>query len=173
MVAPDSKTRNKITLSPHRIRSSSIPTQLLPQIFLSNVLFALALHAGQEWLLKYDVGIFWVTLRVLAFGGLAVLIKEAFTGELANKKSIEVRASCKGDRKMQLTGLQWSVLGMSSLLLLVQQVSLFTILFRLPSTRYGISQKSGRKIFNLWQGCSIYSFLEHMDQVYPGAYHRS
>ena len=89
MAAPDAKTRNKIALNPHRIRSSAIPTHLLPQIFLSNVLFALSLHAGQEWLLRHDVGIFWVTLRVLAFGGLAVLIKEAFTGELANKKSIE------------------------------------------------------------------------------------
>jgi solute carrier family 30 (zinc transporter), member 5/7 len=93
MAAPDARTRNKITLNPHRIRSSSIPTHLLPQIFLSNVLFALALHAGKEWLLNFDVGIFWVTLRVLAFGGLVVLIKEGFTGELANKKSVEVCAS--------------------------------------------------------------------------------
>lgn len=93
MAAPDARTRNKIALNPHRIRSSAIPTHLLPQIFLSNVLFALSLHVGQEWLLRHDVGIFWVTLRVLAFGGLAVLIKEAFTGELANKKSIEVSAT--------------------------------------------------------------------------------
>ena len=92
MAALDAKTRNKIALNPNRIRSSAIPTYLLPQIFLSNVLFALSLHAGKEWLLKHDVGIFWVTLRVLAFGGLAVLIKEAFTGELTKKKSIEVSA---------------------------------------------------------------------------------
>lgn len=94
MAAPDARTRNKVTLNPHRVRSSSIPTDLIPQIFLSNLLFALALHAGKEWLLKFDVGIFWVTLRVLAFGGLVVLIKEGFTGELMKKKSIEVRISC-------------------------------------------------------------------------------
>lgn len=93
MATLDSRTRNKVPLSPHIIRSSSIPSGLVPQIFLSNILFALALHAGREWLLKFDVGIFWVTLRVLAFGGLAVLVKEAFTGELANKKSVEVCAS--------------------------------------------------------------------------------
>ena len=93
MAAPDARTRNKVTLSSQRVRSSSLPTHLLPQIFLSNVLFALALHAGKEWLLNFDVGIFWVTLRVLAFGGLVVLIKEAFTGGLVEKRSIEVRAS--------------------------------------------------------------------------------
>jgi solute carrier family 30 (zinc transporter), member 5/7 len=94
MAAPDARTRNKVTLNPHRVRSSSIPTDLIPQILLSNILFALALHAGKEWLLKFDVGIFWVTLRVLAFGGLVVLIKEGCTGELVKKKSIEVRVSC-------------------------------------------------------------------------------
>jgi solute carrier family 30 (zinc transporter), member 5/7 len=93
MAAPDARTRNKIALNPYQVRSSSIPTDLLPQIFLSNLLFALALHASKEWLLNFDVGIFWVTLRVLAIGGLVVLIKEGYTGELANKKSIEVRVS--------------------------------------------------------------------------------
>jgi len=90
MAAPDARTRNKIALNPYRVHSSSIPTALLPQIFLSNVLFALAFHAGKEWLLNFHVGIFWVTLRVLAFGGLAVLIKEGCKGELKTKKSIEV-----------------------------------------------------------------------------------
>lgn len=93
MAVPDARTRNKIALNPYQVRSSSIPTDLLPQIFLSNLLFALALHTSKEWLLNFDVGIFWVTLRVLAIGGLVVLIKEVYTGELANKKSIEVRVS--------------------------------------------------------------------------------
>ncbi|KAF7973646.1 hypothetical protein HWV62_14726 [Athelia sp. TMB] len=119
MAAPDARTR-KVSMMPssHRVRSTSIPANIIPQVLLSNILFALAIHAGKECVLKYDVGIFWVTLRVLAFGGLAVLIKEAFTGELTKKKSIE-----------------WTVLGMSSLLLLVQQCSLFTILYRMSSTR--------------------------------------
>jgi solute carrier family 30 (zinc transporter), member 5/7 len=95
MVVPDARTRNKIVLNPHRVRSSSIPINLLPQIFLSNVIFALALHAGKEWLLNFDVGIFWVTLRVLAFGGLVVLIMEGCTGQLGRKKSIEVCANDK------------------------------------------------------------------------------
>lgn len=91
MDAPDARTR-KVSMMPssHRVRSTSIPANVVPQVLLSNILFALAIHAGKECILKYDVGIFWVTLRVLAFGGLAVLIKEAFTGELTKKKSIEV-----------------------------------------------------------------------------------
>ncbi|KAF7973937.1 hypothetical protein HWV62_13880 [Athelia sp. TMB] len=90
MAAPDARTR-KVSMMPssHRVRSTSIPANIIPQVLLSNILFALAIHAGKECVLKYDVGIFWVTLRVLAFGGLAVLIKEAFTGELTKKKSIE------------------------------------------------------------------------------------
>lgn len=90
MATPDARTRNKVSMSSHRVRSSSFPTDIIPQVLLSNILFALALHAGKEWILKFDVGIFWVALRVLAFGGLAVLIKEAFTGELTKKKTIEV-----------------------------------------------------------------------------------
>lgn len=93
MTAPDARTRNKVTLSSQRVRSSSLPSHLLPQILLSNVLFALAVHAGKEWLLNLNVGIFWVTLRVLALGGLVVLVKEAISGRLAEKRSIEVRAS--------------------------------------------------------------------------------
>lgn len=93
MTVPDARTRNKVTLSSQRVRSSSLPVHRLPQIFLSNVLFALALNAGKEWLLHFDVGIFWVTLRVLACGGLVVLVKEALTGGLAERKSIEV---CNG-----------------------------------------------------------------------------
>lgn len=137
MTAPDARTRNKVTLSSQRIRSSSLPAHRLPQIFLSNVLFALALNAGKGWLLNFDVGIFWVTLRVLACGGLVVLVKEALTGGLAERKSIEV---CDGKRCCLAVATKlaskWSVLGMSSLLLLVQQLSLFTILYKLPSTRY-------------------------------------
>lgn len=86
----DARNRNKLTLAPNRIRSSSIPAKHIPQLLLSNVLFALALHAGKDWLLVFDIGVFWVTLRVLAIGGLTVLFKEAFTGELTEKKAVEV-----------------------------------------------------------------------------------
>lgn len=94
MTAPDARTRNKVALNLQKVRSSSLPVHRLPQIFLSNVLFVLALNAGKEWLLNFDVGIFWVTLRVLACGGLVVLVKEALTGGLAERKSIEV---CDGN----------------------------------------------------------------------------
>ncbi|TFK39380.1 cation efflux family-domain-containing protein [Crucibulum laeve] len=118
MPAPDARTRNKISLNPSRVLSNSIPSRLLPKIFLSNVLFVLAIQASKEWLLDFDVGVFWVVMRVLACGGLGVLVWEGMTGQVAKRKSFE-----------------WSVLGTASLLLFVQQACLFTALYRLSSTR--------------------------------------
>ncbi|KAF9460499.1 cation efflux family-domain-containing protein [Collybia nuda] len=118
MPVPDARTRNKISLNPSKVLSTSIPTRHIPNILLSNVLYVFALHASKEWLLDLDVGVFWVVMRVLACGGLGVLVWEGVTGQLAKRKTIE-----------------WSVLAMSSLLLFVQQASLFTALFRLSSTR--------------------------------------
>jgi hypothetical protein len=58
------------------------------------VLFVLSLYAGKEWLLDYEVGVFWVVMRVLACGGLGVLVWEGMTKQLGKRKSmqnIEVR----------------------------------------------------------------------------------
>ncbi|RDB15765.1 Zinc transporter 7 [Hypsizygus marmoreus] len=118
MPVPDARTRNKISLNPAKVLSTSIPSKHVPNILLSNVLYVFALHAGKEWLLDLDVGVFWVVMRVLACGGLGVLVWEGVTGQMAKRKTIE-----------------WSVLGMASLLLFVQQAALFTALFRLSSTR--------------------------------------
>jgi zinc transporter 5/7 len=68
----------------------SIPSKLLPRLFLSNLLFVIALHASKEWLLDFDVGVFWVVMRVLACGGFGVLVWEGVTGQLAKRKTIEV-----------------------------------------------------------------------------------
>jgi zinc transporter 5/7 len=73
------------------VTPDSIPSKLLPQLFLANVLFVLSLHAGKEWLLDFDVGVFWVVMRVLACGGLGVLVWEGMTGQLAKRKTIEER----------------------------------------------------------------------------------
>ncbi|KAF8074744.1 cation efflux protein [Lyophyllum atratum] len=120
MPVPDARTRSKISLNPTKVLSTSyvIPSRHIPNILLSNVLVVLALHAAKEWLLDLDVGVFWVVMRVLACGGLGVLIWEGLTGQMAKRKTIE-----------------WSVLGMSSLLLFVKQAALFTALFRLSSNR--------------------------------------
>ncbi|KAJ7132071.1 cation efflux family-domain-containing protein [Mycena epipterygia] len=115
MPAPDAKTRNKISLSP-RVFSTSIQKHI-PRILLTSVLYATSLHAGKG-LLDFDVGVFWVVMRVLACAGFGVLVWEGRTGQLAQRKSIE-----------------WSVLGTASLLVFVQQGCLFTALYRLPSTR--------------------------------------
>ncbi|KAF8196686.1 cation efflux family-domain-containing protein [Mycena galopus ATCC 62051] len=118
MPAPDAKTRNKISLSPRLFNSNSSAVQRhLPRILLTGVLYATSLHAGKG-LLDFDVGVFWVVMRVLACAGVGVLVWEARTGQLAKRKSIE-----------------WSVLGTASLLVFVQQACLFTALYRLPSTR--------------------------------------
>ena len=56
----------------------------------------LSLYAGKEWLLDYEVGVFWVVMRVLACGGLGVLVWEGLTKQIAKRKSvqnIEVRRS--------------------------------------------------------------------------------
>ncbi|GLB43429.1 putative cation efflux family protein [Lyophyllum shimeji] len=118
MPVPDARTRKKISLNPTKVLSTSIPSRYIPNILLSNVLVVLSLHAAKEWLLDLDVGVFWVVMRVLACGGLGVLVWEGCTGQMAKRKTIE-----------------WSVLGMASLLLFVKQAALFTALFRLSSNR--------------------------------------
>ncbi|KAJ7918716.1 cation efflux protein [Mycena leptocephala] len=87
MPAPDAKTRNKISLSP-RVFSTSIPSKYIPKIVVTSVLYATSLHAGKG-LLDFDVGVFWVVMRVLACAGFGVLVWEGRTGQLAKRKSIE------------------------------------------------------------------------------------
>ncbi|KAF9078123.1 cation efflux family-domain-containing protein [Rhodocollybia butyracea] len=118
MPVPDARTRSKISLNPSRVLSTSIPSRLLPNLLLSNALFVASLLAGREWILDYEVGVFWITMRVLACGGVGVIAWEGLTGQLSHKKAIE-----------------WPVLGIASLLLFVQQGCLFTALFRLSPIR--------------------------------------
>ncbi|KIJ61997.1 hypothetical protein HYDPIDRAFT_115148 [Hydnomerulius pinastri MD-312] len=117
MAAPDARTRRKISLQPAKVLTGSL-SRSFPKIFTSNVLFVLALFAAKEGLLSYDVGVFWVVMRVLAIGGLGMLIWEGLTSEFTKKGNVE-----------------WTALGVSSLLLFVQQAALYTALYRLPSTR--------------------------------------
>ncbi|KAF8557746.1 cation efflux protein [Imleria badia] len=118
MSAPDARTRRKISLKPPRVLSLSLGTRAFPKIVLSNVLFVLALFAAKESLLSYDVGVFWVVMRVLALGALGMLVWEGLTLEFS-----------KG------THIEWTALGVSSFLLFVQQAALYTALYRLPSLR--------------------------------------
>ena len=53
------------------------------------MLSVLALHAAKEWLLNMDIGVFWVVMRVLACGGLGVVVWEGATGQLRKRKTIE------------------------------------------------------------------------------------
>ncbi|KAI0372784.1 cation efflux protein [Pilatotrama ljubarskyi] len=110
----DARTRGKIHIS------SSGPSRLssvLSQRLLADVLLVIALNAGKDYLL-YEVGVFWVLVRVLACGGLAVIVWLLTSGQLQKKQVAE-----------------WSVLGMSSLLLFLRHAGLFTALYRLSSTR--------------------------------------
>jgi zinc transporter 5/7 len=68
-----------------------IPNKLVPRILLSNVLFVFAVYASKEWLLNFDVGVFWVLMRVLACGGLGVLVWEVSTAQAVKRGAIEVR----------------------------------------------------------------------------------
>jgi len=108
MPVPDARTRSKISLNPAKVLSSScvgfptndteliafrrIPSKHIPRIFLSNLLFVFAAYAAKEWLLQFDVGVFWVLMRVLACGGFGVVVWELVTKQLAKgPKNIEVR----------------------------------------------------------------------------------
>ncbi|KAI0924021.1 hypothetical protein AcV5_009391 [Taiwanofungus camphoratus] len=114
MDTADPLTRRKVALSPSIVGAKST---VLPHLLLTDVLLALALHSGKVYLLSADLGVFWVLVRVLACGAVGIAAWTAAAGQL-RKKSIE-----------------WSVVGMSSLLLFLRQACLFTALYRLPSTR--------------------------------------
>ncbi|KNZ80134.1 Zinc transporter 7 [Termitomyces sp. J132] len=133
MPVPDARTRNKISLNPTTVLST-IPSKHIPNILLSNVLVAFSIFAAKEWLLDLGVGVFWVVMRVLACGGLGVLVWEGLTGQMAKRKTIE-----------------WSVLGMASLLMFLKYAALFTALFRLSSKR---------------QSHPFYSFFGFVDEYF-------
>lgn len=63
----------------------------MPRLLLSNTFFVVSLLAAKEWILDYEVGVFWVTMRVLACGGVGVIAWEALTGQLTSKRVVEVR----------------------------------------------------------------------------------
>ncbi|KAF7317968.1 J domain-containing protein [Mycena kentingensis (nom. inval.)] len=134
-MAPDA---SKIGLrSGSKAFSSTIPSKHLPRLFLSSILYATCLHAGKG-ILYFEVGIFWLVMRVLACAGFGVLVWEGWTGQLAKRKSIE-----------------WSVLGTSALLVFVQQGCLFTALYRLPSIRVALfTQFATLSVESLWNTSS-------------------
>ncbi|RDX54355.1 cation efflux protein [Lentinus brumalis] len=110
----DSRTRGKISLHSSGSPNSS---SVLSRRLLADVLLVLALNAGKDYLLA-EVGVFWVLVRVLACGALAVMVWLVTSGHLQTKRFTE-----------------WSVVGMSSLLLFLRHAGLLTALYRLPSTR--------------------------------------
>lgn len=61
-----------------------------------------SIQASKEWLLDFDIGVFWVVMRVLACGGFGVLVWEGCTGQVAKRKNIEVRDDIRYDNVYQL-----------------------------------------------------------------------
>jgi len=61
---------------------------------LADALFVTSLYAGKEWILDLEVGVFWLMMRVLACGGVGVVVWEAVTGKLTKRRDIEVRGFC-------------------------------------------------------------------------------
>ena len=119
---------------PYAFTISRLGAKAFPKILLSNIVFVLALFAAKEALLSYDVGVFWVVMRVLALGALGMLVWEGTTMEFSKGTNIEVRR-CLSHLLYHLRMPQWTALGVSSLLLFVQQAALYTALYRLPSAR--------------------------------------
>ena len=63
---------------------------MLSRRLLADVALVLVLNAGKDYLLA-EVGVFWVLVRVLACGGLAVMIWLLTSGQLQTKRVTEVR----------------------------------------------------------------------------------
>ncbi|KAJ2982762.1 hypothetical protein NUW54_g10710 [Trametes sanguinea] len=114
METMDARTRGKIHINPSGSLNAS---SALSRRLLADIVLVIALNAGKDYLL-HELGVFWVLVRVLACGGLAVMIWLVTSGQLQKKQIAE-----------------WSVVGMGSLLLFLRYAGLFTALYRLPSTR--------------------------------------
>ena len=71
-------------------RTARISRKILPQILFANTIFALGLYAAKNYILSFDVGVFWVLMRVLACGGVGTLIWVGSTGGIAHE-NVEVR----------------------------------------------------------------------------------
>lgn len=74
-------------------------------------------------------------MRVLALGALGMLVREGLTWEFLKGPQIEV-GHYHPYLSYPLRIPQWTALGVSSLLLFIQQAALYTALYRLPSLRY-------------------------------------
>ncbi|KAF9443664.1 cation efflux protein [Macrolepiota fuliginosa MF-IS2] len=118
MPVPDARTRNKISLNPTKVITTSLSSKQIPKLVAADILFVITLQSAKEWLLDFDVGVFWVVMRVLACGGLGVLVWEVMTQQVRRRKNVE-----------------WSALAMAGVLVFVQQLCLFTALYRLSSLR--------------------------------------
>lgn len=70
-----------------------ISSKQIPRLMVADVLVVVAFQSTKEWLLDFDVGVFWVVMRVLACGGLGVLVWEVGTQQVAKRKDIEVIVS--------------------------------------------------------------------------------
>ncbi|KAH9840123.1 cation efflux protein [Rhodofomes roseus] len=146
MDAVDPRTRHKVSLNPVALGSKS---PVLPQVLLSDALVVLALQAGKAILFSIDVGVFWFLVRLLACGATGLMIWAASTGQLQKKRSIE-----------------WSPLGMASLLLFLRHAGLATALYRLPASRVVIIHQFSAMWFkaliapsSLLQTCAVVAAL--------------
>ena len=84
------RTSSTSPTPPRALIIRRLGTKAFPKIVLSNILFVLALFAAKESLLSYDVGVFWVVMRVLALSALGMLAWEGMTMEFSNGPHIEV-----------------------------------------------------------------------------------
>lgn len=62
---------------------------------LADILLVIVLNAGKDYLM-YDTGVFWVLVRILACGGLAVMVWLVTSGQLQKKQVAEVRSFSPG-----------------------------------------------------------------------------
>ncbi|KAI0305962.1 cation efflux family-domain-containing protein [Multifurca ochricompacta] len=110
----DSRTRKKVILNPRTVLSNSISGRVATDIVFSNALLGMASVPKR--------GVFWVLMRVLAFGALGLFLREVVSGGVP--KAFAAASSAK-----------WTVLVMASVAHFLQQGSLLMALSQLSATR--------------------------------------
>lgn len=94
--------------------------------------FVFALIVGKEWLLDEHVAPLWLTVRALGCGSMGALLWAITSG---NSKEFEVRLFELNLTSHDTIFCQLSTLGGASLLIVVQQVTMYMVVQRMSAIR--------------------------------------
>jgi solute carrier family 30 (zinc transporter), member 5/7 len=116
---------------------NSVPPELAIQVLVSDALLVLSICSAKYWLLARGVGSLWLSINVLAGGGLAALVYLVIKGRIAVRGDFPV---CNNIIRLfnilVLIRFQWKTLVLASGTLIAQQIALFYSLKRLDASRW-------------------------------------